>query len=341
MCVNVVQAENFSLITDEIKNYANITHCRYFSVDTNTFCIKGDGSVDNFCRSLQFIEESYCPKPALTILQLNGLKTITSSVLQKMFKALVEQQNSFWQEDEHYCAWFESSFNRFTFFDKKQHICLHWVENVNTIHKGLFSIPYIHVFSRWLSREKYVFIHSAGIGHQTGGILLPSKGGSGKTTTTLSCIGSGLKTIGDDFILLNYHTFEAFNLYSVAQFERNHAIIENRLKHCIAPYNSHTDEKYQVYMAEHLPDFLIKSFQVKAIVIPNFTGETNTMIQPADAGKILLGIAPSTMFALKTPMSYLSVLGNVSRQLPAYQINTGTKLSAISESLQQLLLTLP
>ena len=63
----------------------------------------------------------------------------------------------------------------------------------------------------------YQMLHGAGISWDGKGVLLTAEGGSGKSTTTFSCIMQGMQTLGDDFVLLNTAAQTMHHIYSIAK----------------------------------------------------------------------------------------------------------------------------
>ena len=45
-------------------------------------------------------------------------------------------------------------------------------------------------------------VHAAAVGDESGGVLLVGRGGSGKSTTALSCLGTQVGYLADDYCLV-------------------------------------------------------------------------------------------------------------------------------------------
>ncbi len=62
--------------------------------------------------------------------------------------------------------------------------------------------PFREFFNIWALKNNALLIHSGVISYKSKAILLPGAGGSGKSTTTISCLQNGMKTTGDDYNLV-------------------------------------------------------------------------------------------------------------------------------------------
>ncbi|MDP1574645.1 MAG: hypothetical protein Q8L78_06920 [Coxiellaceae bacterium] len=74
----------------------------------------------------------------------------------------------------------------------------------------------------WLSARDLKLTHTAAIGNERAAVLLTGKGGSGKSTTVLSCMRAGLSYLGEDYCILecdNYPT--VYSIYQSAKWESN------------------------------------------------------------------------------------------------------------------------
>jgi hypothetical protein len=97
-------------------------------------------------------------------------------------------------------------------FDKTRSTAYYHVVRKRDIPFWESDFPLRMVF-HWFFRETPLQpVHSAAVGNERGGVLLIGKGGSGKSTTTLSCLNSPLKIAGDDYVLLDSENHVAHSL---------------------------------------------------------------------------------------------------------------------------------
>ena len=59
-----------------------------------------------------------------------------------------------------------------------------------------------------VGRDKgYQLVHAAAVGSEAGAVLISGKGGLGKSTTALSCLGKGLTYVGDSHVVVQLDPF--------------------------------------------------------------------------------------------------------------------------------------
>jgi len=190
-------------------------------------------------------------------------------------------------------------------------------------------------------------VHCRGIGHGTGGVLLPGKGGSGKSTTTLACTASDLAILGDDYCAVDPATGRAHSLYNTVKLKAEEDVA--RFAH-LQPFIDNVErvgegddrERSMVFLHRHFPGRMLAGMPLKAILIPRVTGRRETAIAPASAAAALKALAPSTIFQLAgNERPAFQALVRLVRSIPAYEIGLGTEISAIPGVISRFLETAP
>lgn len=236
-----------------------------------------------------------------------------------------------------YYADYQFEFDTFTLVDLAGKRALQWSKSVNKLPEWERSFPFRKILYHFTKNTSCVMLHAGAVGTESGGILLAGAGGSGKSSSTLACIGSGLKYAGDDFILLDLDTQLVYSLYNVAKLDenglRNFPFLESYL------YNKEKmpEQKGQVFLWQHFREELIPSFPLKMIVLPKFSGNIDTQIYGATFADSLRALAPSTLALLKAEPFYFAKLAELVRLWPSFQLQTGTDLKQIPNHLKNLL----
>ena len=88
------------------------------------------------------------------------------------------------------------------FLDTNSRRAIFWVPDAAGLSIHETAAPLRSLLQWWFGDENTQFVHGAGIGTAQGGVLLVGRGGSGKSTSTLACLGSGLQVAGDDYCLV-------------------------------------------------------------------------------------------------------------------------------------------
>lgn len=183
-------------------------------------------------------------------------------------------------------------------------------------------------------------VHAGVVGdEQRGGVLLAGAGGSGKTTVALAALAAGMRYVSDDYILL--HTDPApvaWNLFATAKLDRGHLArfptLAPAARFSADPVE---DEKAVLDVATLMPDALIDSLPVKAIVVPRIRGG-QAALHTASAGEALLALAPST--TLQMPYDNGAVvrsLAVLTRSVPAFALDVGDRVEELAEAIDRVL----
>ncbi|MBX7181079.1 MAG: hypothetical protein K1X82_03115 [Bacteroidia bacterium] len=238
-----------------------------------------------------------------------------------------------------YYADYQFESDTFTLVDPDGKRALQWSKSVTKLPEWERSFPFRKILYHFTKNTSCVMLHAGAVGTETGGILLAGAGGSGKSSSTLACIGSGLKYAGDDFILLDVETRLVYSLYNVAKLDENGLRNFPFLESYLFNKEKMPEQKGQVFLWQHFPDELVLNFPLIKIVLPKFSGNLNTLVQKANSADSLRALAPSTMALLKAEPFYFAKLAEMVRLWPCYHLQTGTDLTQIPNQLKILLQT--
>lgn len=203
----------------------------------------------------------------------------------------------------------------------------------------IHDIPYWHkcsplqfIFNLWMDERQHQYVHAGAIGYRDGGVLLVGKGGSGKSSTSLTCLDSPLLYAGDDYCLAVsepkpyvYSLYNSAKLKGVADLERfPHLanLIENR--------DRLDTEKAILFLHQHYPEQVVQGFPIKAVLVPKVTGRTDTSYRPISGAIALRALAPSTMFQLRSSkQTAFQNMADFVKKVPCYALELGTDMHQI------------
>ncbi len=209
------------------------------------------------------------------------------------------------------------------------------------------ALPYwergapLRALFHWIMEDRdRCLVHAAAVGRPDGGLLVVGRGGSGKSTTALSCLGRGLRYLSDDYCIVEPGPPNpvAHSLYSTAKLHHHQLA---RLPHLAGwgPSTDRADDKALLFVADHVPEGdLIESFPIRAVVVPTITGRPATSYGPTSAGSALGALAPSSV--LQAPgggAGALALLAGLVRAVPSIELRLGTDVDAVVGQLSQLL----
>jgi hypothetical protein len=197
----------------------------------------------------------------------------------------------------------------------------------------------------WLRAQDLQMVHGAAIGTDAGGVLLVGPGGSGKSTSALACLDSGLNYLSDDYCIVGREGsgFRAYSLYGAAKL-----VDESDLRRfpqlAGAVFNPQraAGDKAALFINEQRPEKLIDTFPLKAIMVPAVTGSRHTAVEPCTPSQALEALAPSTMSQMPgSGAADLAFMAQMVRVLPCYRLCAGTDLSGIPRAILELLTPAP
>ena len=215
--------------------------------------------------------------------------------------------------------------------------------------RDLSPLPYYEAGSpmrgllhAWMREQGVQFVHGGAVGTESGGVLLAGRGGSGKSTSVLACLDSGLKYASDDYCMVgspDSRHWDVYSLYNTAKLigDSDLAKFNGLASHVWNPRRE-PDEKVTIFLNESCPHKLIPQFPLRAILVPVITGQADTRIEPCGAGAALMAMGPSSLAQLPASGSQdLNSIAQVVRGSPCFRLKLGTDLKQIPRAICQLL----
>jgi hypothetical protein len=236
---------------------------------------------------------------------------------------------------------FQSNYNldsmTFSVIDRLERRAVYWRRQMNQIPCQEQAAPLRFILNSWFKSKNVFLIHAAAVAESGKGILLSGKGGSGKSTTALQCLLSGMDYLGDDYVLVDAENpHNVHSIYNAAKMASWTLERYPEVKESIPNPEELWEEKALVFLEDVHPERLVKSARVQALVIPKVT-EGEPVIRPIGKAEALLAAGPSTIFQQwGSDEGLFSFLARLVRDLPVFRLETGsdpTKLPDLIGSL--------
>jgi hypothetical protein len=237
-------------------------------------------------------------------------------------------------------ATFEMGAGVLSMLDTQQASAVYWVHDAAALPYYEQGAPLRTILNWWLSSRNFQCVHAGAVGTTEGGVLLTGKGGSGKSTTALACLDSELLYVSDDYCLFtNEPRPYVYSLYNTAKLNGLRDLQRQpQFLPMIHNTNQLGQEKLMMFLARHMGHKLRRGFPLKAILLPCVTGNVETRLTRVSAGLALKSLAPTSLFQLPgAAQRSFQNMGELVRQLPCYQLELGSDLSAIPEAILRLL----
>ncbi len=215
-----------------------------------------------------------------------------------------------------------------------------WVEDPSELPIWDFGAPFRTVFNWWLSDTGRYCIHASAVGTSAGAVLLTGKGGSGKSTASLACVGTELQYLSDDYCVLSMSEEpEVLSLYNTAKLNGADDLARQpRFEPWVVNSERRGEEKQLMFLHDHVPEALIDRAPLRAVVLPTVTDREVPVFERISGGAALRALAPTSLFQLPgTGGDAMAKMARLVRTVPCYRMESGRRLETIAPSIRALL----
>jgi hypothetical protein len=232
-----------------------------------------------------------------------------------------------------------SRWNTLSVFNANANEAWFWSPDPATMPSWDWASPMRSILHWWLGRHGILQVHGGAIGQPEGGVLVVGRAGSGKSTTTLASLVSGLRYVGDDYVAIETGPSPyVHSLYSSGKLDTGHLARFPALGSAVVNPMRPEIEKAVIYAERALRGVSIRGFPIRAVLVPRVAGVPDTRIVATTPTAALAALAPSTIFQLHPPQrDALARMGTLVRQVPCYSIELGTTLEQIPRAIVELL----
>jgi hypothetical protein len=201
------------------------------------------------------------------------------------------------------------------------------------------AAPFRWLFDGLAARRGMSTLHAAAVGLDGHGMLIAGRGGIGKSTMALACLGDGLDYIGDDYCLLDHGKEPRVHaLYSTAKWRRGAAVVPSWLN-AVPPDAADMAEHKNILFVDRLrPDQLVKQLSIAATVVPAVAGLPEPVLQAIPPQEALANIAASTIAQSEHDgAAVMRALARLVRTVPAYRLHMSGNPDASVATIRALL----
>jgi hypothetical protein len=218
-----------------------------------------------------------------------------------------------------------------------------WIANAGRYPFYESAAPLRRIFHWWSQVDAAQLTHAAAVGTpELGAVLVVGVSGSGKSTTSLACIGSPLKFVGDDYVLLRRDPEPTvYSLYGTGKLEPHHLPRLDRFRADVDNAGRMAEEKAVVNLTDRHAAHLIDRLPVRCIVLPRVVPGGTTSIRPLPRPVAFRAVAPSTVY--QSPgagAADFAFLADFVRRLPCRQLELGADIESVPGVLRDLLASL-
>jgi hypothetical protein len=184
------------------------------------------------------------------------------------------------------------------------------------------AAPLREILQAWFEDRAGIIAHAAAIGNEDGAILLVGRGGSGKSTTALACVGETMQLIGEDYCLLTQspEIVTVHSLYASAKLSDHSLQLLPQFQALVQ--NPRREEGDKAVLFTHRAVPMQAAGPVRAIVLPRLVDEGETRLARVSAMRALMALAPSSILQLSgMGQGALEMFRLLAAQTPTYALD--------------------
>ncbi|HSE51012.1 MAG TPA: hypothetical protein VLB00_02425, partial [Gemmatimonadales bacterium] len=227
-------------------------------------------------------------------------------------------------------------------FDRKSQRIVGWVGHADLLTQYDVGRPLHSQLLLWHRDRGLQALHAGLVGRGDDGILLGGPGGSGKTTTALSCLQAGMAYLSDDYVVVDPNTGEApvcHSVYCSAHVEPRHLERFPKLLPHAIPGRLAREDKSLLLLSDLPGAILRSSVRLRGIVFPQVVDAPVSSFRPASRAHALLRLAPSSLGLLPYPGALgdgFKALSALVDRVPVYWLDLGRDLEQIPRAVNAL-----
>jgi len=229
-----------------------------------------------------------------------------------------------------------------TIFDPHRQIGVQLIGNVSDLPPWDAGAPCRIPLNLSAVSRGWCLVHAATLSVADEGVLIVGPGGAGKSGTTLAGISTGLKTAGDDYVLVSPTSHPtAFRVYNVFKQDQNRLARIDGLAGIIARLKPNWNNKLEFDPEDLFPGCLVERVRLHAILAPKITYEPQTALVKVDPQHVFQQLAPSLWTQLPgTPVSGFRFATWLTRSLPTYSVSLSDEPAEIGDAIGRFIVGL-
>lgn len=212
------------------------------------------------------------------------------------------------------------------------------VRGWSTLYQDERVRPFHRLLSIWLDDRNIQFIHAALVAQDGKGLLFVGKGGSGKSTSSITCYLGGMDFLSDDYVALeaapngDFVGHSLYDTFLADRMDRFPAFSQVAMRP-----NYPFEEKEGVFLRD-LPDArLAASARIAAIVLPRVVDRPDIALSRVKPMEALRAAAPSSLWILpNSANSSLEKLAGLITSVPSFRLELGRDMTQVAPTARLL-----
>lgn len=215
----------------------------------------------------------------------------------------------------------------------------YWVEGLGSLPYWSQASPLRTLLHWWMEVNGAQLVHAAAVASGDGAVLLPGKGGSGKSTTALACLGAGFGYLGDDYVVVSQDPEPAVHcLYATAKVDGGDLDRFPGIRSLVVNRERLATEKAVVRLHPEAADRLRPFAPLRAILRPRIVEREISTLADADPEELLHAARFTTLSQLPCAgRRTYEFLGTLCAAVPGRDLELGRDLDRVPEVVGGLL----
>lgn len=221
------------------------------------------------------------------------------------------------------------------FFDPAAGVGVHTLPGPMEIPPWESGSP-LRLFLHWAyARQNQRLTHAATLGFGENGALLAGASGSGKSGTTLAGLLNGLRSAGDDYVLVEQGPeITAHAVFRIFKQDSNGLQRVGLDAESVGATELNWHGKYEFDAMKLKPGAFVNRLPIKAILLPEIARLPRTRIEPISAIHAALALAPSAVFQLPGDTDEgFRFFAELARKLPAFRVRLSEEPAEIADAI--------
>ena len=232
-----------------------------------------------FRPALQGIESANGQSPLAKIMVFDCAESgVSAPALRRPIQNLIRWRGDCWQApDAKRQVYFLYSDYTLQLFDPSAGRCIVMIDSLKRLPAWVFAAPLRIPLALILRKHGVFLVHGAAVGAADGAVLITGYGGSGKSTTALSCYRAGLPLLGDDYVAIKTPQ-RAGQMPSVHNIYSSLKIVHHEIK--AEKYSQSSEGKALLFPFGSHPELLTRSAPLCAVFCADRSDDSATHIHP-------------------------------------------------------------
>jgi hypothetical protein len=210
--------------------------------------------------------------------------------------------------------------------DRESRQAIFWVLSYKHLPAWVVAAPLRSILHWWMELNGCQLLHAAAVGQGDRAVLIPGRGGSGKSSTALTCLREGMDFVSDDYLAVALDPEPCvYRLYSTAKLDRDNLSLYGDVVGRCRTIDEPSFDKVVLFLEDGYHEQLRERLPLKLALRPYLSGVPETVLGPVEAREVERALASETLVQLPHVGTHtVQVLERISREVPHAAIHLGT-----------------